>query len=140
MSPSPSLSSMLYSEPRSEKYTSKMVSNSFQWALFLTSGAPRAYLNASRSSSGMCLIASMASRFSVSETGSPAPLSSWMNPESRSSISQFFGGLGDVGLILQQDVQRLLGLLGVDVLDAQQHQRAGPVEGLRYRRRLLQLQ
>src|SRR5438067_12207095 len=130
MSPSPSLSSMLYSEPRSEKYTSKMVSNAFQWALFFTNVAPRAYLNASRSSSGMCLIASMASRFSVNETGRPAPLSSWMKPERRSSISQFFGGLGDVGLVLEQDVQRLLGLLGIDVLDAQQHQRAGPVERL----------
>ena len=77
-------STILYSGPRNEKYTSKTVSNERQWALFLTIVAPNAYLNASRSSRGMCRTASMASRFSVSETGSPALRSSWTNPESRS--------------------------------------------------------
>ncbi len=77
---------MLNSEPRREKYTSKIVSNAFQWAWFLTSVAARAYLNASRSSSGMCRTASIASRFSVSDTGSPAARSSWMKPAIRSSM------------------------------------------------------
>src|SRR4051794_35763400 len=35
---------------------------------------------------GMCCTASIASRFSVSDTGSPAARSSWMNPARRSSI------------------------------------------------------
>src|SRR5687767_11183711 len=141
-------SPMAYSGPRSEKYTSKTVSNAFQWALLFTSVAASAYLKASRSSSGMCLTASMASRFSVRETGRPARRSSWMNPVSRSSIvsrlgpvdRQLLGRLGDVGLVLEEDVQRLLGLLGVDLLHAEEHEGAGPVEGLRHRRRLLQLQ
>ena len=54
-----------YSAPRSEKYTSNTVSNARQWALFFTSVAASAYLNASRSSIGMWVTASMASRFSV---------------------------------------------------------------------------
>ena len=41
---------------------------------------------------------------------------------------QFLGGLLDVGLVLEQDVQRLLGLLDIDVLDAQQHQCPRPVQ------------
>src|SRR3954447_13850897 len=130
-------SSILYSAPRIEKYTSKMVSKAFQCALFLTRVAPSAYLNASRSSSGMCWSASMASRFSVRLTGSPALRSSWMKPVNRSSMRrrpsssgllgrvgdrELLGGLGDVRLVLEQDVQRLLGLIGVDVLDAQQQE------------------
>src|SRR5579859_2482353 len=166
--------------PCNEKYTSKMVSNAFQCALFLTSVAARAYLNASRSSSGMCCTASIASRFSVRLTGSPAERSSWMNPARTSSIpparwapaaptlmaprasgrtplhpgrhrrlaarslghraGELLARLGDVGLVLQQDVQRLFGLLGVDAVDAEQDQRAGPVERLRYRRVLLELE
>ena len=42
--------------------------------------------------------------------------------------------LGDVALVLQQDVDRGLGRLGVDVLDAEQQQRAGPVDRLGHRR------
>ncbi len=67
-------------DPRSEKYTSKTVSKAFQWALFFTRVAARAYLNASRSSSGMCCTASMASRFSVRLTGRPAARSSCDEP------------------------------------------------------------
>jgi hypothetical protein len=78
---------MRYSGPRIEKYTSKTVSNAFQWALLFTRVAANAYLKASRSSRGMCLTASMASRFSVRLTGSPADRSSWMNPVRRSSIA-----------------------------------------------------
>src|SRR3954447_13202147 len=150
-------SSILYSAPRIEKYTSKMVSKAFQCALFFTRVAPRAYLNASRSSSGMCWSASMASRFSVRLTGRPAARSSWMKPARRSIIAlrayrsaaagaavrvgrQLLLRLGDVALVLEQDVQGLLGLLGVDVLDSEQHQGAGPVDRLRHRRVLLQLQ
>src|SRR3954471_17801771 len=144
-----------YSAPRSEKYTSKTVSKDFQWAWFFTSVAASAYLNASRSSRGMCWTASMASRFSVRLTGSPALRSSWMNPVNRSSMRtgpsssgllgrlgdrELLGGLGDVGLVLEQDVQRLLGLIGVDVVDTEQHQRPRPVDRLRHRRMLLQLQ
>ena len=53
---------------------------------------------------------------------------------------QLFGCLGDVGLVLQQDVQRVFGLLRVDVLDTEQHERARPVDGLADARRLLQVE
>jgi hypothetical protein len=76
----------LYSGPRSEKYTSNTVSNERQCELFFTSVAASAYLNASRSSIGMWRTASIASRFSVRLTGSPALRSSTTNPASRSSI------------------------------------------------------
>ena len=75
---------MLYCEPRSEKYTSKMVSNTRQCEEFFTSVAPRAYLNASRSSIGITLTASMASRFSVRLTGRPARRNSATKPDIRS--------------------------------------------------------
>src|SRR4026208_294196 len=123
----------LYSGPRRLKYTSNTVSKLRQCAWFLISVAPRAYLNASRSSIGMCCTASIASRFSVRLTGSPALRSSPTNPFSRSSMAdvragsgldrQLFRRLGDVGLVLEQDVQGLLGDLLVDGLDVQQHQR-----------------
>ena len=86
MLPSPSPSVMLYWAPRKLKYTSKTVSKARQWELFFTNVAPRAYLNASRSSRGMCCNASMASKFSVRLTGRPAFLSSTMNPDRRSSM------------------------------------------------------
>ena len=120
-------SPIAYSLPRSEKYTSKTVSNAFQWAAFFTSVAARAYLNASRSSSGMCLTASMASRFSVRLTGRPASAQLLDEPgeevEHRRAASatshfwsvgrlpgQLLGRLGDVGLVLEEDVERLGGL------------------------------
>src|SRR5437879_3792656 len=146
-------------EPRSEKYTSKTVSKAFQWALLFTSVAASAYLNASLSSSGMWRTASMASRFSVSDTGSPAARSCWMKPASRSIIvdgppvgsrparpsrrlghGQLLGGLGDVALVLEQDVEGGLGLVGVDALQPQQEQGPGPVECLGDGGVLLQLQ
>src|SRR5258705_5228507 len=114
--------------------------------------APSAYLNASRSSMGMCCTASMASRFSVSDTGRPALRNSVTKPAKRSSMvvkhgvgrllvdAELFRSLGDVGLVLEQDVEGLLGLLGFDVIDAEQHQRACPVDGLADRRRLLQVE
>ena len=74
-------------EPRRLKYTSNTVSNARQWVLFFTSVAASAYLNASRSSSGMCFTASIASRFSVRLTGRPACRSSWMKPASSSVIA-----------------------------------------------------
>src|SRR6195952_61797 len=97
---------------------------------------------------GMCLTASMASRFSVSETGMPASRSSWTKPAIRSSTmppshaaaGELFGRLLDVGLVLQQDVERLGGDGGVDGLDAEEHEGAGPVDGLGDRRRLLQIE
>src|SRR5262249_49112146 len=132
------------------------VSNARQCALFFTIVAPSAYLNASRSSIGMCCTASIASRFSVSDTGMPALRSSATKPAIRSSTAtspsdlgadslhdvdgQLFGCLGGVGLGLEQDVQRLLGLLRVDVLDAEQHERARPVDGLADARRLLEIE
>src|SRR5262249_4325190 len=48
--------------------------------------------------------------------------------------------LCDVALILEQDVDRGGRLVCVDVLDAEQHERAGPVERLGHGRRLLQLE
>src|SRR4051794_23544245 len=145
-SSSESPSTSLYSGPRRLKYTSNTVSNARQCELFFTIVAPSAYLNASRSSMGMCCTASIASRFSVNETGSPALRSSLTKPASRSSMEgllvhrELFGRLGDVGLVLEQDVQRVLRLLRFDVLDAEQHQRARPVDGLADRRRLLQVE
>src|SRR5438105_7451188 len=145
--------------PRSEKYTSKTVSNAFQGALLLTRVAASAYLKASRSSSGMWRTASMASRFSVNETGNPAARSSWMKPASRSIIvagsligsraacpsrrlghGQLLGGLGDVALVLEQDVEGGLGLVGVDALQTEEEQGPGPVECLGDGGVLLQLQ
>ncbi|CAB4966765.1 unannotated protein [freshwater metagenome] len=77
-----------YSLPLSEKYTSNTVSNARQWVLFFTNVAASAYLNASRFSIGMCVMASIASRFSVRLTGNPAARSSTMNPDRSSSIGE----------------------------------------------------
>src|SRR5262245_21317597 len=147
---SESPSSSWYCGPRRLKYTSNTVSKARQCALFFTSVAARAYLKASRSSIGMWVTASMASRFSVSETGRPAARSSRMKPAMRSITSrsspllrldgELLGRLGDVGLVLQQDVERLLGLLGVDVVDAEEDESAGPVDRLAHAGRLLQLE
>ena len=106
----------------------------------------------------------MASRFSVIDTGSPAVRSSWTNPwRTSSSVSdapsrahgrsrrgqvttagvghlQLLAGLGDVGLVLEQHVQRLADDLGVDLGLPEEQQRARPVDGLGDRRRLLQLE
>src|SRR5437879_2165685 len=147
--PSPSSSWMSYWGPRSEKYTSKTVSNAFQCELLFTRVAPRAYLKASRSSSGMWRTASVASRFSVSETGSPAARSSEMNPARRSSTSRGSGALGDrellgrlldVGAVLEQDVERVPGLLGADRLGPEEHEGPGPVQRLGHRWVLLELE
>src|SRR5947209_3131927 len=161
-------SPMAYSLPRSEKYTSNTVSNARQCALFFTSVAARAYLNASRSEIGMWRTACMASRFSVRLTGRPASRSSCMKPASSERIGspvaatttsassatsgraallpalalgrELLHGLRDVALVLQQDVDGSGRGLRVDVLDAEQQQRASPVERLGHRRRLLELE
>src|SRR5262245_58567250 len=224
-----------YSRPRSEKYTSKTVSNTRQCEAFFTSVAPRAYLKASRSSRGMCWMAAMASRFSVRLTGRPAVRSSTMKPDSssvsampepisarrrpvssavrgrgrsgpasparrassaaaapsgekawwrpavmprsapplddaggseplppagasgialprlgagarrraavqRGVLLQLLGRLGDVALVLEEDVGRAGGRGRVDLLHPQQQERARPVQRLGHRRRLLQLE
>src|SRR3984957_16166736 len=132
---------------RTAKYTSKAVSKARPWDDDFTSVAASAYFKASRSSSGTCLTASAASRCSVSETGRPERRSSVTNPERRSSTDsarrdrqQLLGGPLNVGLILQEDVERVLGPSGVDRLHAEQHERAGPVDGLGDRRSLAQLE
>ena len=75
----------------------------------------------------------MASRFSVSETGRPAALSSWMNRRGGRAWGQvhrqFLGGLGDVALVLEQDVQRLLGR-SASMLSIRAAPACGPVERL----------
>src|SRR3954453_18164210 len=136
-------SPIAYSLPRSEKYTSNTVSNARQCVLFFTSVAASAYLNASRSEIGMWRTASIASRFSVRLTGRPASRSSWMNPASSDRIGapvaagastsaatsgccallehgsfrrELLEGLGDVALVLEEDLDGRGGLLGVDVL------------------------
>ena len=58
----------------------------------------------------------------------------------QSSTDKLFGGLGDVGLVLQQDVERFLGSLLVDRVDVEDHQRAGPVESLRNARGLFEVE
>src|ERR1700722_10895778 len=133
--------------PRTAKNTSKAVSRARQCEEDFTRVAANAYFSASRSSSGMCLTASAASRCSVSETGSPERRSSVTKPERRSSTEsawrrrqQLLGSPLNVGLILQQDVQRLLGPGGVDRLHPEQHESARPVDGLGHRGRLAQFQ
>src|SRR5271156_6730675 len=145
-SPSPSPSAVP-APVRTAKKTSKAVSKARQCEDDFTKVAASAYFRLSRSSRGMCLTASAASRCSVSETGSPARRSSVTKPERRSSTGsarrrrqQLLGGPLNVGLILQQDVQRLLGAGGVDRLDAEQHEGARPVDRFGHRRCLPQLQ
>src|ERR1700735_156175 len=132
---------------RTAKNTSKAVSKARQCEEDFTSVAASAYFSASRSSSGICCTAWAASRCSVSETGSPERRSSVTNPERRSSTDsarrgrqQLLGSPLDVGLILQEDVQGVLGPGGVDRLHAEQHERAGPVDRLGELRRLAQLE
>src|SRR5271163_4162408 len=132
---------------RSAKKTSKAVSKARQCEDDFTSVAASAYFSASRSSSGMCLTASAASRCSVNETGRPERRSSVTKPERRSSTDsarrsrqQLLGGPLDVGLILQEDVQGFLGPGRVDRLHTEQHERAGPVDRLGDRGRLAQLE
>src|SRR4051812_40510975 len=106
-----------------------------------------------------CSSARIASRFSVIETGSPAVRSSCTNPWRKSSnvgwspsidgvgvgtlrirSSDRAGAIGnlqllarlhDVGLVLEQHVQRLADHLGGDVVLPQVEERAGPVDRLR---------
>src|SRR6185437_8289070 len=151
-SPSPSSSPSSPAPPpgRTAKNTSKAVSKARQCDELFTSVAASAYFRPSRSSSGMCLTASAASRCSVSETGKPERRSSVTKPARRSSTvarrsvrrgrQELLGGPLDVGLVLQQDVQGVLRLRGVDRLHAEQDERAGPVEGLGDRGCLAQLQ
>src|SRR5271155_282451 len=95
---------------RTAKNPSKAVSKARQCEDDFTSVAASAYFSASRSSNGMCLTASAASRCSVRETGSPERRSSVTNPDRRSSTAsarrgrqQLLGGPLDVGLVLQED-------------------------------------
>src|SRR6266508_6182360 len=53
---------------------------------------------------------------------------------------ELLAGLGDVGLVLEEHVQRLADQLGVDLVLAQVQERLRPVDGLGDRRRLLQLE
>src|SRR5690606_39700163 len=55
----------------------------------------------------------------------------------RGVLFELLRGLGDVALVLEQDVGRAGGDGGVDLLEAEQQKRPGPVEGLGDRRRLL---
>src|SRR5688500_11669003 len=117
-----------------------------------------------------CSTARMASRFSVIETGSPAARSSCTKPWSTSSITawpararrswsaplrlpgrpakallrlfrhELLAGLRDVALVLEQHVQGLADDVGRDLLLAEIEQRARPVDRLRDRRRLLEVE
>ena len=49
-------------------------------------------------------------------------------------------GFRDVCLVLEKNVQRLFGLFCFDVLDAEQHEGAGPVECFADRRSFLQIE
>ena len=103
--------------------------------------------------------ARIASRFSVIETGRPAARSSCTKPCSTSSTcspgatartrhfsttvravdASSLRALAMSRLVLQQHVQRLAEHLGRDLVAAEVQQRAGPVDRLRDRRRLLQV-
>ena len=54
--------------------------------------------------------------------------------------AQVLGRLVDVGLVLEQDVERPGGRCGIDGLDPEQQQGPGPIERFGHRRRLFQLQ
>src|SRR5258706_3703721 len=141
------------------------MSKTLAWSACLTSVADSAVLKAARSSSGTYSSARMASRSSVMETGSPAARSSWTKPDSRSSIrpgagtSMVVGSLTgipssrsrlgdlqlllgplDVALVLEEHVERAADHVGGHPLHPEVDQRAGPVDRLRDRRRLLQVE
>src|SRR2546423_4571148 len=136
------------------------MSKTLAWSACLTSVADNAVLNAARSSSGTYSRARMASRFSVIETGNPAARSSWTNPDRRSSMRRGAGtsmvvgsltgsrlgdlqllvGPLDVALVLEEHVERPADHVGRHPLHPEVDQRAGPVDGLRDRRRLLQVE
>src|SRR5579872_5113165 len=103
--------------------------------------------------------ASAAPMASVIDTGRPAARSSPTNPVRTSSTwgpsssarsvrsggrlcghRELLGGSLEVASVLEQDVQRRLGLLGVHGLDTEHDQGAGPVERLRHRWVLLELE
>src|SRR5262245_18771251 len=66
---------------------------------------------------------------------------SWRACRQRPTVDlELLAGLGDVRLVLEQHVERLADDLRVDLVHAEVQQRAGPVDGLRDRRSLLQLQ
>src|SRR4051812_36520348 len=116
----------------------------------------------------MCSTARIASRFSVMETGSPAARSSCTKPWRTSSIrawkspdawstplrlpgrpakallrllgDQLLASLGDVALVLQEHVQRLADHLRRDLLLSEVEHRARPVDRLRDRRGLLEVE
>src|SRR5260370_33743626 len=114
----------------------------------VTRVAQRAALNKSRSAMSMCSTARIASRFSVIDTGRPALRSSWTNPWRTSSIGsgavagghQLLAGLGDVRLVLEENVEGVADDLGGDLRRSEEEERAGPVDGLGDRRGLLQLE
>src|SRR5680860_1623085 len=53
---------------------------------------------------------------------------------------ELLAGLDDVGLVLEEHVQRLADCLGIDLVAPQVQQRPGPVDRLRHRRGLLEIQ
>src|SRR5581483_11186665 len=133
----------------------------FSWSACLTSVVCSAVLNAARSASGMYSSARMASRFSVIDTGNPAARSSLTKPASRSrnrsgagtstvALGSLTGSdLGDlellvgpldVALVLEQHVERAADHVGGHLLHPEVEQRAGPVDRLGNRRRLLQVE
>src|ERR1700722_16066351 len=99
---------------------------------------------------GMATIAAMASTFSDTEIGSPIVRSSATKaarvgpggPCSRPDTSALRGQLGrrllDVRLVLEQDMERINGKLGSDLLGPEQEQRIGEVDGLGHRRPLFE--
>src|ERR1017187_3762261 len=94
-----------------------------------------------------CSRARIASRFSVIDTGSPAARSSWTKPLRTSSIGsgvaggdELLAGLLDVGLVLQEHVEGVTDDVGGDLGGAEVEEGPGPVDGLRDRRGLLQLE
>src|SRR5580700_5515303 len=96
----------------------------------------------------MARSAAAASTFSDNETGRPMARSSAMKAARIISIAawplarraELGCGLLDVGLMLQQDVQRVDDEFVADLLGTEQVQRLSPVDGLRYRGLLLQLE
>ena len=118
-----------------EKKTSNAALNAARWSPSLINVAPSELFTSDRSLRSMISIARAASTCSLMEIGMPAARSSPMKSPSRLSNGlrapeELLGRTFDVGLVLQQDVQRRRGVVVADLLSTEHHQRPGPVQGL----------
>src|SRR3954452_19834611 len=126
---------------------SKRVSKVVRCAGRLSTQAAYACRRASRSSSSIAPSARVQSSTSASDTVRPAWRSASRNAISRSTSPvamsvqlQLLDGAGVVAGVLEDDTERLVHRLLVEGVEAEGDERLRPVDGLRDRRALLQLQ